>query len=131
MPFPPFGQECRRGAGGGAAALAATASDNVAVTRVDVDGAAIGSDTSAPYGVDWDTSTVADGEHALARFRCPGSRAAGVADCRTRAPPQGDLAPQTLAGATRSSTGATLPHCLQLGHCQNSRPGVRPQLPQR
>lgn len=48
-------------------ALTATASDNVAVTRVDfiVDGAEIGSDTSAPYGVDWDTSTVADGEHMV------------------------------------------------------------------
>ena len=49
-------------------ALAATASDNVGVTGVTflVDGAAVGAeDTTSPYGVNWDTTTVANGSHNL------------------------------------------------------------------
>jgi hypothetical protein len=48
--------------------LAATASDNIGVAGVQffVDGAAIGAeDTSAPYGVNWDTTAVADGPRNL------------------------------------------------------------------
>jgi len=44
-----------------------TASDSVGVARVElyVDGALIGTDTSAPYAVSWDSTTVADGAHSL------------------------------------------------------------------
>ena len=47
--------------------LSATASDNVAVTEVRffVDGVQIGSDTVAPYSMDWDTSGETDGDHMI------------------------------------------------------------------
>jgi hypothetical protein len=51
----------------GTVTLEATASDDVGVTeaRFLVDGDLIGSDSSAPYSIDWDTSTIADGAHTL------------------------------------------------------------------
>ena len=43
------------------------ASDNVAVTSVDVaiDGVPLGTDTTAPYEVTWDTTTAANGSHTV------------------------------------------------------------------
>ncbi len=51
----------------GTVAVTATASDAVGVTSVTffVDAAAIGSDTSSPYSVNWNTSGVAAGSHTL------------------------------------------------------------------
>jgi poly(hydroxyalkanoate) depolymerase family esterase len=51
----------------GPVAVAASASDNVGVTRVDVlvDGAVAGSDTAAPYSVAVDTTRLANGSHTL------------------------------------------------------------------
>jgi hypothetical protein len=51
----------------GSVAVDATAGDNVGVTSVtfDVDGTAIGTDTTAPYEVSWDTALVANGGHTL------------------------------------------------------------------
>jgi hypothetical protein len=51
----------------GPVAVDATASDDVGVTGVtfSVDGTAIGTDTSAPYEVPWDTTLVANGLHTL------------------------------------------------------------------
>lgn len=48
-------------------ALTATASDNetVIAVRFFADGALIGSDSTAPYSVDWDTTTVANGDVTL------------------------------------------------------------------
>ena len=45
--------------------LSATASDagGISEVRFLVDGAQVGSDTTAPYTFDWDTSTVADGQY--------------------------------------------------------------------
>jgi hypothetical protein len=47
--------------------ITVTASDDVGVTEVRffVDGNLIGSDDSAPYEIDWDTSAEADGDHTL------------------------------------------------------------------
>ncbi len=47
--------------------LSATASDNVGVSAVEffVDGASIGQDTTPPYSITWDSTTVANGAHAL------------------------------------------------------------------
>jgi peptidoglycan/xylan/chitin deacetylase (PgdA/CDA1 family) len=52
----------------GTAALAASASDNVAVDHVDflVDGQQVGSASSAPYTFSWNTQSVSDGTHAIA-----------------------------------------------------------------
>jgi poly(hydroxyalkanoate) depolymerase family esterase len=51
----------------GSLAVAASASDNVGVSRVDVlvDGNLAGSDSSAPYSVTIDTTTLANGTHTL------------------------------------------------------------------
>ena len=51
----------------GTVTLTATASDNIAVDHVDflVDGAVVGSDSSAPYSFDWNSQTVADGSHTI------------------------------------------------------------------
>ena len=47
--------------------LSATATDAGGVTEVRflVDGTQVGADTTSPYSVDWDTSTVADGDHTV------------------------------------------------------------------
>jgi len=47
--------------------LSANASDNVGVTRVDfeVDGTAVGSDSTAPYSLSWASTTVDNGSHTL------------------------------------------------------------------
>lgn len=47
--------------------LTVTASDNVGVTEVRffVDGNMIGTDTAAPFSVDWDTTAETDGDHTL------------------------------------------------------------------
>jgi len=51
----------------GVIAVAAIAADNVGVTRVDFfrDGVALGSDTSSPYAVNFDTTTVANGTYTF------------------------------------------------------------------
>jgi YVTN family beta-propeller protein len=51
----------------GTVAIAATASDAVGVTSVTflVDGAAIATDTSSPYGASWNTAGVAGGSHTI------------------------------------------------------------------
>lgn len=51
----------------GTIALNATASDNVGVTRVEflVDGSLRGSDSSAPYGLSLDSTTLSNGTHSL------------------------------------------------------------------
>ena len=51
----------------GTVTLSASASDNVGVTRVDfvVDGQPVGSDTTAPYSLSWDTNTVGNGSHSV------------------------------------------------------------------
>ena len=51
----------------GTTSVTATASDNVGVDRVEflLDGALLGSDSSAPYSLDWNTATAASGTHSL------------------------------------------------------------------
>lgn len=51
----------------GTVALSATASDDVGVARVEflLDGALLGSDATAPYGLAWDSSGTSDGAHVL------------------------------------------------------------------
>jgi len=51
----------------GSLSLAATASDNVAVDRVDflVNGNVIGTDTSSPYSFDWNSASVPDGPSTI------------------------------------------------------------------
>ena len=51
----------------GTVTVAANASDNVGVSRVElyVDGGLIGSDTTAPYQIAWNTTTATNGGHGL------------------------------------------------------------------
>ncbi len=51
----------------GTTSVTVNASDDVAVTAVDIaiDGIAIGSDTTAPYEIPWDTTAAANGTHAV------------------------------------------------------------------
>ena len=51
----------------GTVTVAANASDDVGVTRVElcVDGALTGSDTTAPYQIAWNTTTASNGSHGL------------------------------------------------------------------
>jgi hypothetical protein len=52
---------------GGTVQISATASDSVGVAKVELyaDGALLGTDTSAPYAVSWDSTSGADGSHSL------------------------------------------------------------------
>ena len=52
----------------GTVSVSVNAADNVAVTSVSysVDGVAIASSTTAPFGISWDVSNLADGLHTLA-----------------------------------------------------------------
>lgn len=52
---------------GGSVSVGITASDNVAVTRVDmyVDGQYYASDNTAPFGFSWDTTQVSNASHSL------------------------------------------------------------------
>ena len=51
----------------GTVSVAATATDNVGVSRVEllVDGAQIASDSSAPYQFSWNTAALSNGTHTL------------------------------------------------------------------
>jgi peptidoglycan/xylan/chitin deacetylase (PgdA/CDA1 family) len=64
---------------GGPVSLTANAADNVAIARVDflVDGAVVGSATTAPFGVSWSSTAVADGLHSI------GARAVDTAGNQT------------------------------------------------
>ncbi len=52
----------------GIVTLSATATDNLGVSRVEflVDGVVVGSDTTSPYSLSWDSSSVANGTHSVA-----------------------------------------------------------------
>ena len=67
--------------------LSATSTDDVGVVQVSffVDGTLIGSATTAPYEISWDTTTVADGDHEL------------TAEARDAAGNVGTSASQTVA----------------------------------
>ena len=51
----------------GTTTVSANASDNVGVIRVElyVDGGLIGSDTTSPYQIAWNTTTATNGGHGL------------------------------------------------------------------
>ncbi|WP_368563944.1 PHB depolymerase family esterase [Pseudoxanthomonas sp. UTMC 1351] len=51
----------------GTVAVSATASDNIGVDRVEflLDGALLGSDSTAPYSLNWNTATATSGTHTL------------------------------------------------------------------
>ena len=109
----------------GTVTVAASASDNVGVTRVElyVDGALIGTDTSSPYQIAWNTTTATNGSHGLqtraydaagnvgssAVVSVTVSNATGGGELIVNGGFEGSAAPWTLAGNAYWSTGA-YPH---------------------
>jgi hypothetical protein len=105
----------------GAVTLAATASDNVGVVRVDflVDGTVVAASTTVPYTVSWNSTTVADGAHAVSAraYDTAGNSAAAPAVVVTTSNPPPPVGPseivlyasraQVIAGAWRVETSAT------------------------
>ena len=109
----------------GTVTVAASAGDNVGVTRVElyVDGALIGTDTSSPYQIAWNTTTATNGGHGLQTkaYDAAGnvgsstvvsvtvSNATGGGELIVNGGFEGSAAPWTLAGNAYWSTGA-YPH---------------------
>jgi hypothetical protein len=100
----------------GTVALAATASDGGAgVERVEflVDGQTVGSDATAPYGVDWDSRGVADGTY-LVRARAVDvagnattASAASVTVANASSPPPDTTAPTTAISCNAATCAST------------------------
>jgi hypothetical protein len=99
----------------GTRSVAATAADNVGVTGVEffVDGAPLGTDSTAPYEVAWDTTAASNGSHTLtARARDAAgntSTSAPVTVTVSNGPPPDTTAPTVAisspaSGATVSGT---------------------------
>ena len=106
----------------GTATVSADASDNVGVTRVElvVDGSLVGTDTSAPYAIAWNTTTVSNGGHSLqtkaydaagnvgssASVNVTVNNATGGGELIANGGFEGSAAPWTLSGNAYWSTGA-------------------------
>ena len=97
----------------GATAVSATASDDVSVAGVQfkLDGANLGSeDTSSPYGISWDTTSVANGQHTLTAIARDGANltttsAPVTVTVSNAAPPSGAV----LLGAAKSGDNGSSP----------------------
>jgi subtilisin family serine protease len=105
----------------GTTTVSANASDNVGVSRVElyVDGGLVGSDTTAPYQIAWNTTTAANGSHGLQTraFDAAGnvgssavvtvtvSNATGGGQLIVNGGFEGSASPWTLSGAAFWSTG--------------------------
>jgi chitodextrinase len=99
----------------GVTTISTAASDNVAVTRVEllVDGTVKGTDTAAPYNFTWDSTSVANGSHAIAAqaFDIAGNNAtAAVTVTASNAAPDTTppSAPSDLAAVAAGSTAMNL-----------------------
>jgi hypothetical protein len=98
---------------GGSVTLRATASDNVAVARVDflVDGQTVGSATSSPYSVTWNSRLVPDGNHTIS------ARAVDTfGNATTSNPITVSVANRNLLqNASLEAASGSTPTCWQLG----------------
>lgn len=85
---------------GSTVTVSATATDNVAVSKVDffINGVSIGSDTSAPYSVVWDSSKVANGDHQVSARGYDTSGNASTDSIIVKASNGDTLAPTTPTG---------------------------------
>lgn len=90
----------------GVVQLAADASDNRAVAKVDfaVDGTTLGSDSSAPYTHPWDTATYANGPHTVraVAFDAAGNTATDTVSCTVYR----DVTPPVISEVTATAIGA-------------------------
>jgi poly(hydroxyalkanoate) depolymerase family esterase len=104
----------------GTVTLTASASDAVGVTRVEfyVNGALLGSDTTAPYSFDWNSASVANGTYPLsARAFDAAGNSATDADTSVTVSNSGGTAPVTVSftsiaaedGYTKANADGSLP----------------------
>jgi leucyl aminopeptidase len=97
----------------GTVTLSATASDNVGVTNVQflVDGNVVGSDTTSPYSISWNSAGVANGAHTIS------SRAYDAAGNSGASAGVGVTVSNTTGGAQTATYDATLraPKCATVG----------------
>jgi fibronectin type 3 domain-containing protein len=94
----------------GTTTVTASASDNVAVTKVDfyLDGALIASDTTAPYSFGWTTTASSNGSHSLQSKAYDAASNTGSSSVVTVTVNNGDSTPPTApTGLTASATGPT------------------------
>jgi large repetitive protein len=102
---------------GHAVALSAAASDETAVSRVDflVNGSIVGSDTSAPYGVSWDSTSAANGSATLTAVATDTSGNSATSDARLVTVSNGasDFG-VTNGGLEDDANGDAVPDCWQL-----------------
>jgi Subtilase family/Bacterial Ig domain len=105
----------------GTTTVSASAGDNVGVSRVElfVDGSVVGSDTSSPYAIAWNTATASNGGHSLqtraydAAGNVGSSAAVGVTVSNATSGGElianggfeGSASPWTLSGSAFWSTG--------------------------
>jgi hypothetical protein len=94
----------------GTITLSATASDNVGVTKVEfyVDGVLSGSDTSSPYSVTLDSTTLANGSHTLMAkaYDAAGNLgSSSIVSFTTSNGTGGDTTPPTASASESGSTG--------------------------
>lgn len=116
----------------GTVALTATADDNlgVAVVRFFVDGSLIGSDTTEPYTVDWDTTAAANGEATLVAEADDAAgntgTSAGVTVTVANAAPvslaqiQAEVFTPACSGCHSGPTSTTLPSGMNLSSAADS-----------
>ena len=86
----------------GTIAISADASDNVAVTQVEflVNGNVVGSDSSSPYSINWDSTTIANGSATINARASDGSNTSTTPDRTITVDnvvtPPGDTTPPTV-----------------------------------
>ena len=111
----------------GSVTLAANASDNVAVARVEflVDGAVVASDTSSPYAASWNSAAAANGTHEL-RARATDTAGNTATSAPVAVPVSGgivDTTPPTVS-LVFPADGATLAGAVTLAAQANDDVGV-------
>jgi hypothetical protein len=92
--------------------LSASASDNVGVSRVEflVDGTVVGSDTSSPYSISWNSTAVANGQVSIAARAVDAAANAGTSAPRTIT--VSNQPPAVMNASLEAATGST-PDCWQ------------------
>jgi putative lipoic acid-binding regulatory protein len=113
----------------GTVTVSATASDNVGVTGVQfrLDGVNIGSeDTTSPYSISWNTTSVANGSHALtaiARDAAGNTRTSSAVDVTVQNSAPVDTTPPTI-GITAPASGATVSATITVAANASDNVGV-------
>ncbi|MBE0540484.1 MAG: hypothetical protein IH623_03775 [Verrucomicrobia bacterium] len=110
--------------------LSATASDNtggsgVASVTFLVNGVAVGTDTSSPYSLTWDSQTLANGSHSIAARAqdVAGNQTTSVARTVTVQNPVADTTPPSV-GLTAPAAGAVVSNSITLSATASDNVGI-------